>query len=321
MTLLARLAAELLEADLVELSMTREPSKLAKLAAVVPRRRGDEACLVIAPQPGQLQALLSLDHWRRGYSHVSAWVIDSFLTDRIPFMARGRGHIDQLFVTDAELVDEWSTQTGIPTHWLPFGSDVLDLGSAVSDRPTDVLRVGRMPAAWEDDEHVQAAVEARGLVYGGRTPFYEDPLDNQRALLGAMARSKFVLAFNNVAAPAVYTHPTHQYLTGRWTDALSSGAVVAGLKPQCLATDRLLWPGATLDFTSTDLEAGIVSLVDAVAAWTPETAHRNHHEALQHLDWRLRFEELCQVAGLGISKSLGAELVRLRAAVASTATS
>lgn len=314
-TLLARLSARLLEAELVELAMSHEPSKLSRLPALLPRRRGDEPCLVIAPQPGQLQALLSVDHWRRGYSHVSAWVIDSFLTDRIPFLARGRGHIDQFFVTDAELVSEWELHTRTPTHWLPFGSDVLDLGSAKADRPVDVLRVGRMPDAWEDDARVRAAVEDRGLTYRGRTPFHTEPLDNQKGLLAAMADSKFVLAFNNVAAPAVYTHPTQQYLTGRWTDALSSGAIVAGRKPECIATDRLLWEGATLQFPGTDLVRGVDALVTAVADWTPGQATLNHRAALERLDWRLRLEELCAVSGIPLAGVLQDELARLARAV------
>lgn len=313
-TLLARLAARLLEAELVETRLDREPSRLAKSAALLPRRHGDQACLVIAAQPGHLQALLRPGTWTRGYSHVSAWVIDSFWTERIPLLARDRGHLDQVFVTDQELVDTWQRVTGTPTHWLPFGSDVLDRGGVGGAREVDLLRVGRQPAAWDDDEAVEAAARAVGVRFQGRTPYVDDPVANQDALLASMRGARFTLSFNNVASPAEYTHHQHQYVTGRWTDALANGATVAGISPRCAVTREVLWPEGLLELSSAELGPGLAEVRDAVAGWTPERARLNHLRALERLDWRLRLRELVEVAGLDRPATLDRELARLDAA-------
>lgn len=295
--------------------MPSEPGRIAKLGALRPRRRRGETCLVIAPQPGHLQALLAVDHWRRGYDHVVAWVIDSFWTERIPFLARGRGHLDAICITDAELVDEWASVTATPTYWLPFGSDVLDRGSSSPDRPVDLVRVGRQPEPWDDDRVVGDDLAARGLRFSGRTPFHFSADANQRALASSMARAKFVLAFNNVVAPDVYTHGSRQYLTGRWTDALANGATVAGLRPRCAASDRLLWPGATLEFDSTERAHGVAVLGSALQTWSPDVPSTHHLQALRRLDWRRRIVEMCELTGIASTPTLRAEVDRLDARI------
>ena len=117
-----------------------------------------------------------------------------------------------------------------------------------------------------------------------------------------MANARFTLSFTNAASPAEYTHPTREYLTGRWTDALAQGATVAGIAPRCAATDRLLWPEAVLELGTTDLAEGLALIGEAVRAWTPERAAYNHRQALARLDWRWRFAEM--VAALGLAAPL-----------------
>lgn len=322
-TLLARLAARLFSADLTEVTMTREPPLSARLRAVEPALRkprgrvAQDICLVIAAQPGHLQVLLDSHQWRRQRrERVLAWVIDSFWTERIPFLAKGRGHIDHLFITDAELTDEWRRATRTTTDWLPFGSDVLAMGSAARARPVDALRVGRQPPEWDSDTEVEADCARAGIIYSGTTPFHSDPQVNQAGLMRAMSQTKFVVAFNNVVAPGVYTHPTRHYLTGRWTDALASGAVVAGVSPRCRATDELLWPGATLEFDSIDRRHGTAALAEALSTWVPERAERNYQQALQRLDWRWRLAELSRTAQIPLPSRLSDELDELRARIA-----
>jgi hypothetical protein len=71
-------------------------------------------------------------------------------------------------------------------------------------------------------------------------------------------RARFVVAFSNLAAPAKYTHPTKAYFTGRWTDALANGAVVAGIHPvEDAGVGDLLWDGALLSFDRIDLAENI----------------------------------------------------------------
>ncbi|MFV0463478.1 MAG: hypothetical protein ACK5MP_09845 [Nostocoides sp.] len=118
-----------------------------------------------------------------------------------------------------------------------------------------------------------------------------------------------------MAAPAAYTHPTRQYLTGRWLDALASGAVVAGAVPLCQANDELPWPEATLEPPPEDMPSGMAPLREAVNSWTPDRARLNHAMALRRLDWRHRFAAIAENLGWS-SASLQAELDRFQVRVA-----
>lgn len=312
-TLMAELLAMCLSAELVRVPHDASSARWRRAAARVPRRRGADVTIVVAPQPVHLYAVLDAHHWTRGSGVVAGWVVDAFWTDRIPAVARGRTHVDHLFVTDDEVVGDWRRATGIPTTWLPFGADVLDRGSSSGDRPVDVQRVGRQPEGWDDDAVTSQRLAADGIRYAGRPPFAHDPRRNQEGLLAAMAGAKLTLSFTNRLSPAGYTHPTREYLTGRWLDAVANGATVAGVAPRCAATERLLWPEATVDLGGADIDSGSARLVEAVASWTPERSSLNHRRALERVDWRWRFQELADVLSLD-APVLRAELARLRAA-------
>jgi hypothetical protein len=310
--LFAALAADLLDATLVVRVADRIPSRARQVGALLPRRRDKEPCLLVAAQPGHLQTMAEVATWRHSYSEVAAYVIDSFWDDRIPFVARSRHLIDQYFVTDGELVPSWQRTTGTPTAFLPFGADVLRRGSAAADRPVDVQRMGRQPETWDDDAEAGAAAARLGLVHRGRPPFVDGDADaNQRSVMAAMAAAKYTLSFSNLASPAPYTHLTREYLTGRWTDALASGAVVAGIAPRCAAAEAVLWPEATLDLGTTDRERGLAVLREAAQSWTPAQAQLNHARALERVDWRWRLQQVASTMGWHAPR-LEAELDELR---------
>ena len=310
-THMVRLMAELFDAELVTVPLTRPANAWRRAAALGPRRRGRDTCLVVAAEPRHLNNLLHADYWLRGYGQVAGWVIDSFWVERIPPSARR--HFDQLFVADKEVAGLWSDATDLPVTWLPWGSDVLRLGSGEGDRPVDLQRLGRQPAGWEDDEAIRRACEAAGLRFAGRPPMRDDAGANQAELMRCLARAKFVLAFSNAVSPAPYTHPTREYLTGRWTDSLASGSTVAGVAPKVAATAELLWPGALLELDGTDPAQGIEQIAAAVADWDPQAALDNHRRALDSLDWRWRFKDLA--AALDVTpEPLEAELDALAGA-------
>ncbi|MBK9475401.1 MAG: hypothetical protein IPL94_03940 [Tetrasphaera sp.] len=310
-TLLGVLTARLLGAEHVLVPGAGLGSWRSQAASLLPRRRGADVTLVIAPQPVHLYAVLDRAHVWPGSELTAGWVIDAFWTDRIPAVARGGRHLDHLFVTDEEVVAEWQRVTGVPTTWVPFGADVLGRGRpGLADRGVDLQRIGRQPEGWEDDAANERRCAAYGLTYAGRPAFVPDPDANQRSVESAMAAAKYTLSFSNLASPADYTHPTRAYLTGRWTDALAQGAVVAGIPPHCAATDRLLWPEATLILPSVDPDEGVPVIAAAAAAWTPDLARHNHAQALARLDWRWRIAELAGSLGLS-SPVLDAELEEL----------
>ena len=308
--LLAELLAHCLDAELVTTSTRPRLDRVRRAAGEAPRRRGSGTCVVVAPQPAHLGSLIDASYLLRGYDRVVGWVIDSFLDDRIPRMAQGRGHFDQLFITDVELVETWADRTGTATEWLPFGSNVLDQARLPEDRPVDLLRVGRQPDAWDDNDVVARAAAKQGLAFDAGPPLDPDPRRNQASLLEAMRGAKMTLSFTNLVSPAVYTHPTRDYVTGRWTDALASGASVAGIPPRCEAGPRMLWEDGLVRLPGTDLDAGLEVIAAAAGAWQPQDAAANHLHALRTLDWRLRFKVLTDSIDLAAPR-LDDELARL----------
>lgn len=214
------------------------------------------------------------------------------------------------------LVDSWLEATGASVSVLPHGTNALDLGSAAPERPIDLQRVGRQPVAWDDDDRNSAQAIAHGLSYAGRPPFHDDADEAMRALQTQIARAKFVLAFSNRVSPASYTHPTREYLTGRWPDALASGATVAGVAPDTEVARTLLWPEATTYVDPDSTDHGWTQVAQAVGDWTPQRSRTNHLHALERFDWRWRTASVAQDFGI-MPATLAREITRLEERIAS----
>ena len=210
-------------------------SKETKLLARLPRLKGgSNRCLVIASDPGQLYAISQRSFAFRRYGAIYGWVIDSFWDDRIPAVAKSSTY-DRIFVADVDDVQPWTT-AGVKTPGvLPWGADVWskfsDRLAALESKSTDLLRVGRQPAAYEDDKATAALAAELGLSFEGRPPFGANDRESAQHLQDSLNRAKFLLAFSTSVSPAPYTHPTKEYITGRWTDALASGVTVVGKVP------------------------------------------------------------------------------------------
>lgn len=314
---MVKLAVELFDATLTIL-YRQDLNMLQKAAGLIPRTRTGQPCLLIAPSPASLVHLSQIEGWRTRYGRIVAWVFDSFWVDHIPRFARATDHFDHVFVTEKEDLTTWRETLRGPVTWLPWGADALNLGSDNPDRSIDVFRIGRQPPAWEDDEVSARACAERGLRFQGRPPNHDDAVDNQQALMAIFRQAKFTLSFSNAVSPAGYTHPKRQYITARWTDALASGAVVAGIPPAGESTSDLLWDEALLDLGTVDRTAGADIIAQAVRAWTPDRARINHRRSLERLDWRLRFQELKKALGVSAPR-LDAELARLQQRIASSA--
>lgn len=310
-THMVRIAAESFGADLLHLDARRWPTRSQQLRALLPRGGGSESCLVVCRYPIDLPSILLVPGWRTRFRTTAAWVIDSYWTDALPLVSRHTRLYDHLFVTTEEDIRAWQRLTGTPTSHLPWGADVLRLGSEDAARPIDLLRVGRQPPEFEDDRVTEAACRARGIRFAGRPTAPPEPAAATRALMARYADSKFVLAFSNSVNLTAYTHPTRQYITGRWADALACGAVVAGVAPVAPDVRRLLWPGATLELGGVRQDEGLKVIAGALRDWSPQRAKLNHRYALERLDWRWRFAEIASVLGESPAR-LGAELDELR---------
>lgn len=298
-THMVELLAHLSDAELVTVPFEHRHSAWEKLSGLAPRlRRGDEDLLVICPQPGHLQALTHAGRWWSGYRSVTGWVVDSWWDEWIPRLARVPSSFDLLCISEAENIDAWRSLTGTGVIHLPMGADVLGNGAATSGpREIDLLRIGRMPPAWDDDDRTAHACREAGLTFHGRPPMQASSRDGMRALWSQEARTKFVLAFSNLASPADYTHPTREYFTPRWADAMSCGASTVGRLPRTMTTASLA-ESTWADIPADDLELGVQAVAGLAREWTPERAVANRRHALQVLDWRHRFKVIADQLGL-----------------------
>jgi hypothetical protein len=307
---MARLAAQLLNGELVVVQ-PRNPTLTDKLSGIFsPRKRSRASCLLICPSPAYLSSILLVQNWRKSYDRIVAWVYDSFWTEWIPPWVRASRIFDHVFVTEREDLNTWRQRLRAPVDWLPWGSDVLNLGSPNPLRKLDLVRFGRQPKEWDDDLANVRACQSLGLTFHGRPPSFSDSTENERRLMVMLSNTKFALAFSNRANPNLQTHPEREYITGRWTDALASGATVAGIPPRSESVQSLLWPEALLDIGTVDQTKGLKVIASAAREWTPERAQLNYRRSLETFDWRWRFKMLAEALDTK-SSDLDAELARL----------
>lgn len=313
---MARLAAKLLNGELVVLQ-PGNPTLTEKLRGILfHRKRSRTACLLICTSPSDLSSMLLVQDWRKNYGRTVAWVYDSFWTNWIPPWVRASRIFDHVFVTEREDLTTWRQRLRAPVDWLPWGSDVLNLGSSNPVRQLDLVRFGRQPNEWKDDLINAEACRSFDIKFHGRPPSFSDATDNERELMGMLSKTKFALAFSNRVSPEGHTHPEREYITGRWTDALASGATVAGIPPRSESVQSLLWPEALLDLGTADQTEGLKVIASAVREWTPERAQVNYIRSLETLDWRWRFKTLAEALDIHSSK-LDVELARLQEVIRS----
>jgi hypothetical protein len=308
---MARLAARLLNAELVVVQ-PGTPKLTDKLSGIfLPRKRSHGTCLLICPSPADLSRILLVQNWRKTYGRIVAWVFDSFWTEWIPPSVRASSIFDHVFVTEREDLSNWRQMLRAPVEWLPWGSDVLNLGSANPVRQFDLVRFGRQPKEWDDDLVNARACQSLGLTFHGRPPSFSDATENERGLMRMLSDTKFALAFSNRANPTIQTHPEREYITGRWTDALASGATVAGIPPRSESVQSLLWPEALLDIGTVNQTEGLKVIDSAAGEWTLERAQLNYLRSLETFDWRWRFKTLAEALDIH-SSELDDELSRLK---------
>lgn len=292
-------------------------SVFSSLAYRFLRRRhvaGAPQLLVVASKGANLARLQKSPGWRTRYSNAAVWIVDSFWTeDSAAF--EGLRHFDQVFLTWGGDMEAYRTATSAPVTWLPWGTDALRFGHLAQERPCDLMRFGRQPNAWDDDdENVRRFAEA-GLAFRGRPPG-EATNETYRALMSDhLATAKFVLAHSNLVDEAGFTHPTKEYLTARWTDAFACGAVVVGVQPKADPLYREIESDAVVDLASADRAPEFDRIVSEIRAWGPERAEAVHRMALRKFDWRWRLRDLGQAMTLPMSR-LEDELAEIEARLA-----
>lgn len=296
---MAHLAANLLEADIIGINANDiNYSKINALSSLLGSKSGIDFCLIIAPSPPQLYSLFNIVGWQKRFCHVSAWVIDSFWHERIPFVFKHFPIVDKYYVMNPEDVKFWERYSNNPIGVLPWGSDVYQLGWRGEYKDIDILRVGRQPDAWTDDDISKEAAKKYGLSFFGRPPIKSDPIDSQNSLISYMKRARVVVAFSNKINPTGYTKKGVEYVTGRWTDSLSSGALIAGKQPKCDVVSRYFVDPWAINIDGMDIENDLAVISDRLSSIDRDISNDIFSNALKNLDWRWRFKSIVSDMGL-----------------------
>lgn len=292
-----------LETQPIMLDTSSSLSRATKALGMVPRiKRGNRQAIVIAYDPGQLNAIAQNHLITKPYSACYGWVIDSFWSERIPRIARSNKTYTKIFVTDSHDLEDWQKAGVKSLGVLQWGTDVWSNFSdrlvATGHKTTDLLRVGRQPEAWNDDDKTARVAQEQRLIFEGRPGFGESAEDSARLLNEALSRTKSVLAFSVRVSPTNYTHPTKDYITARWLDALAWGATVVGQRPDSATAKDLLWDTATVDISSDDIELGMQQVTEALTSFSEKQATLNVLSSLERFDWRHRFKVLFEQMGI-----------------------
>lgn len=311
------LAADLYDAEIVKISPNGSKIKLV-ISAVLGRKRNKKKpnALIIVPYYADFQQICEIPNWRSSFNKISVWVFDSFWTNRLVNFPISR-LIDYLYIAVGTDLAHYQKKAKVKTGYLPWGSDVLNFGGVSStDREIDLLRLGRQPADWENDKETLELLQDIEINYHGRPPNLEHTGSSQKSLLELyMKKSKFVLAHTNFVDDSLYTHPTKEYITARWTDSLACGCIVAGCPPKTdCAYNELLWPGALLEFGSGNRANALPLLEQAIKSWTPLDALYNYRMSLEKLDWRWRFKSIADQLEMSFPK-LDADLEKINSII------
>jgi len=297
---LSHVLQELLAAELVDLEKSRRSNVRARLATTFARTdTTKDGAVFLAQRPSVAHQLVLTPAFRAARSWRILWIIDSFHTeDDVPRHILDR--FDLIAVMQLSEVAFYERLFPGRVIWAGWGADVLGMHPVPAmEKPVDILRVGRQPPAFRDDALTQERAGKRGLVYGGRPPDAPTSSTDPAEHLAAYYRSaKVVLASTNLADPSEYTHPTKEYLTGRWTDGLAAGCVIAGKPPYGdQSMEELLWPGSLLEIPVDDVDAALDAIAVALSRWTTRHAVENHAMSLERLDWRHRVFDLMSFVG------------------------
>ncbi len=290
----------------LNIQVIRQPdirvSKLDKIKTLFNKRRKrikeSPHLLIIIRSISDLDGLLlNIINNKDSFHKIAVWVIDSFWHERVSIVQFHK-YIDHIFVMTKEDVDFYQNKTNVPSTFLGWGADALLLGSGNTNRETDLLRIGRQPECWDNDEENEQLLSNQSLVYQGRPPegmSSQTSFDCQNYIdlvKNYYSQAKYVLAQSNFADNSQYTHPDREYITARWTDAIASGCVVIGCQPLTCSSYREFWPEASVhiqDFTNK------VDFVEKMSNWNESTPKINHKMALRHLDWRWKFLNILAV--------------------------
>lgn len=312
-TRLVGIGQRVLNAQLIDLAGSKlSLVRRLRVTTTRPLLGGTGGDLFIARRPHELIHIFGHPAFLERRAFRALWLIDSCFTDELlKPIRRLLANFDLVGFTQFEDSEYYRSLCGDRALHLGWGSDVLSLYEKRIDRTVDLLRVGRQPSEWDDDNRTSNACELLSIKFHGRPPDSNNPLHSYQDLMeNWYCRSKIVVAHSNLAEPVSYGHPTKEYITARWTDSLACGAMVAGVQPN-RDTQLIKWPGALIDFERIHLKENLAQIRQALSEWVPDVANRNRLQALRKLDWRWRFKELAYRLGIE-SSALENEIMKIQ---------
>ena len=267
------------------------PSAFTRLkhSAMPPRPAGNLVRLYMANRPSELSAAIADPDFDKPAKYRIAWIFESFWTDDIPKLCLSA--FDLIILTQSCDVPTYRDAGARDILVLPWGSDVLRLGAGNGHRPVDVIGLGDQPKSLLPEAEFKKEAEELGVRYAN-APSADLTVSQY---FGTLSGAKYVTLFSNLVSQRGGAHPTKEYFTGLWANALASGASVIGIAPH---SDRsfsdILWDGALIDVGSTDRGKFQSELRRAIANWSKDQPRRNYLRSLERLDWRWRIKTLCE---------------------------
>jgi hypothetical protein len=270
---------------------------------------GERILFIMGMGSRSLRLLNAIPDWRRNFDLVVGFVLDAFE----PFPMEVASNLDHLFMIIPDLVDGLKRHLNIPVTFLPLACNVLELGSARTQRSIDVLAYGRQWEAYAEelDRHFLSPVNPHLYLTTFSHPRALDTQHQRKQFWSVLSRTRISLAF--VPDSSQTRFQGLPVITARWYEGLAAGCVMVGRRPNNPMFEKLFnWTDAAIELPNVPTEAP--EMIEALLAQPErlERAHlRNHLMMLRRLDARLTFETLCKAMGLELPAGATRELERL----------
>ncbi len=271
------------------------------LRPVTPPRSNYDVCLLVAMAPYWVRSLRHIRNLRPRAKRIVVYLFDSWLSDLPALQADRRAWslVDDLFVSFPHALGPYSEQLTCRVHYLPQAIDERWFHPYRTERPLDVLSVGRrLPVV---HERLLDIARRRDLFYYYQThqaPIAIDLRENQE-LLGRLCQSARVHVSWSVDNTSVGRIGEGAAVTARWFESAASGAAVIGAAPRTEEFRRLFpYPGFVRELDPA-APAMTESVLDAALADTRVDERRAlaEHVRSEHT-WAVRWRQIVDTCGL-----------------------
>jgi Glycosyl transferases group 1 len=229
------------DADLIDVPAYSRRGRLR--AAMRPRddtfervdtpRDAYDLCFFVAMEPSWISSLRYIDGLREKCARIVVYIFDAWLANE-RWLVRNRREwelCDVVYVSFPWAVDTYSRQVRRRVEYMPQAALASRFHPARTERPIDILSVGRRRA----DAHALLLdlAEKKDLFYFYSETFAPEAVElaESQQLLGRLCQS----ARSQVCWPVELTSPERARegspITARWFEAAASGSIVFGAKP------------------------------------------------------------------------------------------